>query len=422
MYAFAGPAVLAVIALWIAYLVPHKLRHRQQLLESRTEDRYSAALRVLAVSGPAGSRNRLRADVARAARPDCGSPQKRTALLNRGTGAPIGNEGRDMDRPHTTAEGMGADAARKVAQLKAAYAAATARRGAAARRRGVLAASLTVLTVAGWIVGAVSLMPLLAALIPTVLLGTVLVLGRRAVVQGEAAEVEWQHRIAEAATPVVRTARPGRMGAPGHAVRASVDATQAMPRVDQRPARTGKKVTDADGTWSPVDVPRPTYTSKPRAPHREPAPLGEVEGSTAVRPARVPSADRTVAASARAAAATGTPGTATPGTATPATATRAAAAAGAAPAGSGTTADAGRAATATDRGTAAATAEDGAAQATAQVAPQAPGTTRAPQAADATAARRVDGAADPATPVIAEEPTGSIDLDAVLARRRAVGQ
>lgn len=409
MYAFAGPAVLAVIALWIAYLVPHKLRHRQQLLESRTEDRYSAALRVLAVSGPAGSRNRLRADVARAARPDCGSPQKRTALLNRGTGAPIGNEGRDMDRPHTTAEGMGADAARKVAQLKAAHAAATARRGAAARRRGVLAASLTVLTLAGWIVGAVSVMPLLVALIPTALLGTVLVLGRRAVVQGEAAEVEWQHRIAEAATPVVRTARPGRIGAPGHAVRASVDATQAMPRVDQRPARTGKKVTDADGTWSPVDVPRPTYTSKPRAPHREPAPLGEVEGSTAVRPARVPSADRTAAASTGAPAGAGTPGTATPAAST-GSATETATAAGAA-----------RVTATTDR-TAAATAEDATAQATAPVAPQAPGAATAPQAADATAARRVDGAADPATPPLAEEPTGSIDLNAVLARRRAVGQ
>ncbi len=132
MYAFAGPAVLAVIALWIAYLVPHKLRHRQQMLESRTDDRYSAALRVLAVSGPVGSRRRLRSDnAAPGIRPDCGSPHKRTALLHGGIGVRIGNEGRDMDRPHTTAEGMGADAARKVAQLKAAHAAATARRGAA---------------------------------------------------------------------------------------------------------------------------------------------------------------------------------------------------------------------------------------------------------------------------------------------------
>jgi len=370
VYAFAGPAVLAVIALWIAYLVPHKLRHRQQMLESRTDDRYSAALRVLAVSGPVGSRRRLRSDNAvRGIRPDCGSPQKRTALLHRGTGARIGNEGRDMDRPHTTAEGMGADAARKVAQLKAAHAAATARRGAAARRRGVLATALSALTVVAWVVGAVTAVPLLVALVPTVVLGSVLVLGRRAVVQGEAAEIEWQRRIEEAATPVVRAPRPGRVGASGRAVRASVDATQAMPRVNDRKTAdpTAKKVTDADAdaTWSPVDVPRPTYTTKPRAPRREPAPLGEVEGSTAVRPARTvaqPAAETTAGPAAQPAAET---------TAAPAAET------------------------------AAAPAE--------------------------TAARRVDGAADPAVPAAAtatvqDEPTGSIDLNAVLARRRAAGE
>jgi hypothetical protein len=383
VYAFAGPAVLAVIALWIAYLVPHKLRHRQQMLESRTEDRYSAALRVLAVSGPVGSRRRLRADnVARGIRPDCGSPQKRIALLNRGTGAPIGNEGRDMDRPHTTAEGMGADAARKVAQLKAAHAAATARRGAAARRRGALAGSLGVLTVVGWIVGAVTAVPLLVALIPTALLGSVLVLGRRAVVQGAAAEVEWQRRIVEAATPVVRSPRPGRVGASGHAVRASIDATQAMPRVDDR--SSVKKVTDADATWTPVDVPRPTYTTKPRAPRREPAPLGEVEGSTAVRPART--TER----------ATGTES-----------------------AGSG-------ARKATEAPPATATPEPAAARATADVAAAQASPTPATDPGEPTTARRVDGAADPAAPAVAtapaEEPSGSIDLNAVLARRRAAGE
>ncbi|MEV7973391.1 hypothetical protein [Cellulomonas sp. NPDC089187] len=382
MYAFAGPAVFAVIALWIAYLVPHKLRHRQQLLESRTEDRYSAALRVLAVSGPVGSQRRLRADVGGTIRPDCGTEQKRIALLNRGIGAPIGNEGRDMDRPHTTAEGMGADAVRKVAQLKAAHAAATARRGAAARRRGVLAASLGVLTVIGWIVGAVTALPLLTALIPTVLLGSVLVLGRRAVVQGEAAEVEWERRIAEAATPVVRAPRPGRVGASGRAIRPTVDATQAMPRVGAKSADTGAREASTS-TWSPVDVPRPTYTTKPRAPRREPAPLGEVEASTAVRPARReatrPEAapERTterVAEVAEKVAVAAATSVERHGTDAPATAV------------------------------------------------SAPSTRTEP--AELPAARRVDGAADPVTPAAAfvvEEPTGSIDLDAVLRRRRAAG-
>ncbi|HEY5554130.1 MAG TPA: hypothetical protein VIK43_04290, partial [Cellulomonas sp.] len=41
----------------------------------------------------------------------------------------------------------------------------------------------------------------------------------------------------------------------------------------------------------PVPVPRPTYTLKAPAPRREPAPLGEVEGSTEMRaPAETPAA------------------------------------------------------------------------------------------------------------------------------------
>src|SRR5690606_12163834 len=50
VYSPAGLAALGVVGLWLAYLVPHRLRHRQQLLESRTEDRYSGSMRVLAVT------------------------------------------------------------------------------------------------------------------------------------------------------------------------------------------------------------------------------------------------------------------------------------------------------------------------------------------------------------------------------------
>ena len=46
----AGPVALALVGLWVAYLVPHKLRYRQQLLESRADDRFSEALRVVAVT------------------------------------------------------------------------------------------------------------------------------------------------------------------------------------------------------------------------------------------------------------------------------------------------------------------------------------------------------------------------------------
>ncbi|TWH30936.1 hypothetical protein L600_002800000010, partial [Isoptericola variabilis J7] len=51
MESAAGLAALALFVLWLGYWVPQRLRHRQQLLESRVEDRFSGGLRVLAVAG-----------------------------------------------------------------------------------------------------------------------------------------------------------------------------------------------------------------------------------------------------------------------------------------------------------------------------------------------------------------------------------
>jgi hypothetical protein len=361
VYEFAGPAALVVVGLWIAYLVPHKLRHRQQLLESRTDDRFSDALRVLAVTGPEGSARRQRADVARSIRPDCGAVDKRAGLLTPGTGTRIAGTdrgGTHVDRPHGTQDRIGADAARRAAQLHAAHAAASARRGAAARRRGLLAALLLVVSVAGWVIAGVTTLGVVAGLVPTVLLGGVLGLGRHAVVQGRAAEEEWQRRIAEATAPLrQRAARPGRKGAEGRAVRPSLADTQAITRVRaDLPAAGTARVRDGGregDTWSPVAVPKPTYALKAPAPHREPVPLGEVEGSTLAAPVRRPVADRGESIAAEPAAASAGP--------------------------------------------------EGA---PAEVAPA-----EVPAAAPA-------GTTAPAT----EEPTGSIDLNAVLARRRAAGE
>jgi len=380
VYEFAGPAALVVVGLWIAYLVPHKLRHRQQLLESRTDDRFSDALRVLAVTGPEGSGRRRRAEVAGGVRQDCGPVDKRAGLLTPGTGnrlATTERGGAEVDRPHGTQDRIGADAARRAAQLQAAHAAATARRGAAARRRGALAGVLLAATVVGWVVVAVTALGVLAGVVPTVLLAGVLGLGRRAVVQGRLAEDEWQRRIHEVTAPLrERAARPGRQGAAGRAVHPSLTETQAIERVRADvPVRTSTRVRDGGregDTWTPVAVPRPTYATKAPAPRREPAPLGEVEGSTHAAPVRrsTTTPDESTAAQAPAAA-TGTDG---------------------------------------PTSTAAPTAPG------APAAPTTPGAEATPAATGA-AATSAAGTTAPAS----DEPSGSIDLNAVLARRRAAG-
>ncbi|NYI59672.1 hypothetical protein [Cellulomonas soli] len=318
----AGPVALALVGLWVAYLVPHKLRYRQQLLESRTDDRFSEALRVLAVTdrshrghlrGRAVRSGRAR-DAREATSADCGpAAQGRTGLLTPGWGVPVlatgpVTGGTTVDRPHATQDRITADAARRAAQARAARAAAAARRAAASRRRAALVTVLAVVAVAGW--GAAGLLPAVtwvAGLVPSVLLVGVLTLGRRAVVAGEAADAAWAQEIERAAARQ-QAARERRAGiatgavpvVTGRAVHPSDTSTEMFSRVvldeDGRAhapvasatGRTPVVATDAPETrdaaedgWSPVPVPRPTYTMKPAAPRREPIPLADLEGSTA---------------------------------------------------------------------------------------------------------------------------------------------
>jgi hypothetical protein len=63
-------------------------------------------------------------------------------------------------------------------------------------------------------------------------------------------------------------------------------ATGAVATVAPQPA--SERAAGSDDRWQPIPVPRPTYTMKPAAPRREPVALGDVEASTAVRPAEAP--------------------------------------------------------------------------------------------------------------------------------------
>ena len=310
-----GLVVIAVAGLWIAYLVPHHLRHRQQLLDARADDRFSEHLRVLRI-----------AEVARV-----------TATLARSTAVPPERvllhparrrEDGSMHRPHAASDRASADAARRSSAARAARAASLARRAAAARRRSLLAVLLLLATATGWGAVALGAAGLLLGAVPSVLLVAVLGLGRRAVVSGRRADVAWEAGdVAAPLTPSARTAdrsdlpaarhpagrpttartisaRPaGTTSAPtvvGRAVHPSDAVTElitsAGDRVSAAPARVTPSLrvevsgevaaspqTDVDdrdaladsgvGTWVPVPVPPPAYTLKPTVRRQEPAPL-----------------------------------------------------------------------------------------------------------------------------------------------------
>lgn len=143
-----------------------------------------------------------------------------------------------MDRPHAHRDRAVADAARHTAAEHAARAAYLARRAAAARRRAALTVVLLLAVVAGWGAAAVGSVGIAAGVVPSCLLAGVLVLGRRAVIAGARADARWA--AGEGGRPAVadavRAARSasGAATVVGRAVHPSDATTEVMARVGER--------------------------------------------------------------------------------------------------------------------------------------------------------------------------------------------
>ncbi len=142
-----------------------------------------------------------------------------------------------MDRPHAAAERRSADAARQVARIRAGFAAARSRRAAAARRRGLLAALLLVASSTAWAVVGFAAAPWYVGAIPTALLVVTLVAGRFAVVAGTRNDTRWRQMIdeaerqaAKARTGSVRTIVPRSSGTRRTAAPRSAEVRRQAPR------------------------------------------------------------------------------------------------------------------------------------------------------------------------------------------------
>ncbi|MGF0117975.1 hypothetical protein ACQFYA_16900 [Promicromonospora sp. Marseille-Q5078] len=228
----AGLAVLALFVLWLGFWVPHRLRHRQQLLESRMDDRFSGGLRVLAVAEAGGARG--------VSTPTGGAvPLLVPGTTSDGGGGerPMGlDDDRSASRALTAprAESPAADRPResRLALLEL--------RAARARRRLLLTVLLLLATAAGWVVVALGLVSWYAGAVPSALLLAVLVLGRVAVLQARRTDARWaaERKAAQRQATEARALANGGPHAPrnrarvtGHAVRPSTTHTQMIPRV-----------------------------------------------------------------------------------------------------------------------------------------------------------------------------------------------
>lgn len=327
----SGYVVLGIATLFFLYLMPQLIRSRQDVVDSRVDDRFSADLRILATAGTVGSPPRPVFDDDGAPRAYLHDPRLRTEVSAMNRPPALGSRAASTTTPRTSVGAPRPTSAATSAAPSAASQARTAaraesvrRRRAAARRRLVLSLVLLAATVAAWAAVAFGLAVGAVAAIPTVLLAVVLVLGRRAAIAGQRIEQAWRQEDARASAepaPARAAREENQVGAqPAHRTgaarperrpqaRVAADpVTELIPQievapsatgltwhgeptapdvaeVDATPASTGRTAPEAvaaEGSWTPVPVPVPTYTLKPQAPRRDAAPLVLEEPASAV--------------------------------------------------------------------------------------------------------------------------------------------
>jgi len=289
----AGFVLLAIALAFLCYMLPTMIRSRQVVSDARVDDRFSTGLRVLARAGDTPPR------------------YDSTARVYLHTPR-AGQVEAPMDRqPQPPAPGSAA-AARQAAAQRAARAAAASRRAAAARRRRVLLLGLLALSLTFWVLFAATTFPIAPAIAATALLLAATVAGRRAAVR--AARAEARERVALGPDRPRHDAKTGeegtttsKTGQMRHARRSGEHSSTSVPearesagsagitedtarattgpvrtpvaertgslRISVDPAQAGAETRAGEGGereegWTPVPVPKPTYTLKAPAPRR----------------------------------------------------------------------------------------------------------------------------------------------------------
>lgn len=254
-----SPLIFVALAVaWAVYLVPQALRHHDEVVRSRSVDRFSHTMRVLARREP----------------------------VERSSSRLVVTPGRVPSAPVVTTKASAAPEAPSAAQVRPAPVPAPVRREAARRaarrRRRVLSALLLLLALVGGLVAA-RLLAWPVLLLPTFLLLAWLVACRLmvrrerglsgplaripATVLPEAAPVfaagpagEETQEVAVVSAPLAAEAVSGLLPAAAAEAHAPDEAPVGVP--------TPRAPAAASGLWEPVPVTLPTYVSKPAAERR----------------------------------------------------------------------------------------------------------------------------------------------------------
>ncbi|WP_256692985.1 hypothetical protein [Actinomyces oris] len=171
-------AVIALITVLSVYLLPLLVGRREMTRRSNVQDRYSAELRVLATGAAAVERD------------DTCANSGHAELFRRRP------EVRVMNRP-AVRNVRALRTERELDRARQVHAQGRERRRVAASHRGIVASVLLGVSLGAWVLGLVTALPWWPALLPTALLGTSMVAGRRAALASAAADRRERRRIAE---------------------------------------------------------------------------------------------------------------------------------------------------------------------------------------------------------------------------------
>lgn len=248
--------VLAVCAgALFLIVVSYLAKRRRGLVDSRTEDRFSADLRVLTV---AHARREADRSHERESRTLAAGGPRRGHVLSAATHRT--RKETAMKRPYGVEDRAVARAHQRVAAQRQRLDDARARRAAAAKRRLLLTCVLLLGSVAGWVAVVVSALTWIVPMATTLLLGLVLVLGRRAAVAGQRFDAETVADLKDAQEDAVEAQEQAmrRRRAPSEV------ADFAMVDPDMNVRRVPQSAIGGD-EWTPVPVPTPAYQLKARA-------------------------------------------------------------------------------------------------------------------------------------------------------------
>lgn len=277
----AGLLAIIAVGLVLAYVLPQRIRERGDYALVRTEDRYSADMRV------------LRATAARVAPADAASASTEVPLLVTGAArVRVANMGQShMSRPSSPLDRAAAHAQRESLHLRRDRLGSRSQRAARARRRAFFSGVATLATVIAWVLAVTTPSPAWIAGLATGTMVTVVGASARAgaAERKALAEIRAVDREVRAAATAVRALKVVTAArASGQDVQPSDVATRAIriltstdlaplkaPDIARpRRAEEAPRVAAADavsqdtrdessgGTWRPRTMPVPAYALK----------------------------------------------------------------------------------------------------------------------------------------------------------------